>query len=92
MPIDSLDELTAATELKQRLDSLRTYAGRWAEAVAYECALIRALKVDLSLAAQTELDVRLAAAQTIVDAAIKSGLVTQEQIDARLASSTPSFP
>jgi len=87
--IESLDELGPATELKQRLDSLKVYAGRWAEAMAYEMQLIKALKVDLSTAARAELDARLAAARGIVEAAIKSGLVTQEQIDARLDNDHP---
>ncbi len=90
--IDSLDELGPATELKQRLDSLKTYAQRESEAIAYECSLIKKTAVDLSTGAQAELDTRLADAQKIVDAAIASGLVTQEQIDARLESNSPMMP
>ena len=90
--IETLAELEPATELKQRLDSLKAYAGRWAEAMAYEMTLISALQVGLSVDAQAELDARVASAQTIVDAAIKSGLVTQEQIDARLSLDNPPMP
>lgn len=90
--IDSLDELGPATELKQRLDSLKSYAQRWAEAMAYECSLISKMTVELSEDAKAELAGRLSDAQSIVAAAIASGLVTQEQIDARLESSNPLMP
>jgi len=91
--IESLQELTYASELKSRIDSLCNYAQRYAEAMAYERMLIGKLAdPEMSLEAQAELDAILAGAQTIVDATIKAGFITQEQIDARLANDSPHSP
>jgi len=91
--IDALAELTPAMLLKQRLDSINQYAQRWCEAMAYEAKLIVAMtEPELSADAQAELATRLAAVDKLIALAVSSGMASQDQIDARLASDNPLMP